>query len=431
MKIFNYALIVWFSWSLFQFILSTFWDLEVNELFKPLMEYRWIRIFCWIFENSGTTQPVLFYYIIVSIFAESLAVWCRTNKKWYWWIWVYYACAIILFVAFQVKNYLAYTNLDDGFGPDISAWFFESYSTGRKIIVTLALIDSIILSISLYYLRFKFSHRKDVIENAYLLRAFKTFLSALSLNISVWVLKLTFLRPYYYQTDFNDILNNENLVSPEWKDYYLSKGHEIMNWGLGELGDQSVPFVPWYSIYDFPDGWVNFLTGKRGDAGWGLLYADFPSGHMAATYSVFFAMVFFYDKNNHKKYTKRYIFMFSFWMFYLNLVFYTQLISKTHWLSDLEFTIIVGIFWPIFINRLINKIAFRTISKFNNKKNIENKAIAIINKNTYYFIFYHYNNRYIIKKSFYFKNNFNTKKLENFKKRYYIKKLEIIKTEKN
>ncbi|QGS52027.1 phosphatase PAP2 family protein [Spiroplasma tabanidicola] len=428
-RIFKYALAVWFTISLIQFVAATFFDQEINKFFGELMEYRWIRIFAWIFENSGDmAQPVLFYFVIFTIFFESIYVYCKKNNKFHIWIWIYYIFIFLTWIYVHVKNYFSFVGIDDGFGPDISAWFFESYEICRYIVIALAIVDTIILLAFFYYLRFKFVKRKDVIENAYWLKSLKTFISAAGLTLIVWVLKLTFLRPYYYQTDFDNILNNENLVKQEWKDYYLNEGHNIMKWGKGLLGNYGSKFVPWFEITDFPNGWKNFISGERGDPGYNFLYADFPSGHMASTYSVFYALVFFYDKKLHQNYTKRYIALFCFWMFYLNLVLSTQLITKTHWLSDLSFTNVLGVLWPLGLYKIINKIVFKIICKKISKNNIQVKGLVIIRNKSYHLMVIHNGNVYDLASAGIFfpvigKVN---KKIEILMKKYYIKEIKTV-----
>lgn len=61
---------IFLLFSLASFIVSSFYDMEINTWFAKGMENFNIKIIVWIYEEAGMTQSYLFVFIILGVFLE-------------------------------------------------------------------------------------------------------------------------------------------------------------------------------------------------------------------------------------------------------------------------------------------------------------------------------------------------------------------------
>ncbi|ATZ20580.1 phosphatase PAP2 family protein [Mesoplasma coleopterae] len=341
------------------FIMSSIYDMEINTWFAKGMDNFSFKIIVWIYEEAGMTQSYLFVFIIVAVWVEIMRIEKR-NKLWTGILFVYYISWAIFWFTFNISQIVNTTKIDDGFGVGISGWFLESYSIRQKILIVLFLIETTCFGFAFWYLRFKFSNRKDLIESGYKRDAVKAFVAFAVTSLIVYSMKIIFGRPYFYSVDFENIFNS-NAMKPEWAEYWTSYGYTIKSWGLYDPKTgvvSGVEYLNWWQINDF-FGNIGDLFIPRGSGTAGWWNQDFPSGHMISCFTMLYAGYFFFNEKKGRKINWIMWSTLAVWFIHINMMQYTQIVSRTHWISDTSFSIAMCLLCFVVNGKIIDKIADR------------------------------------------------------------------------
>ncbi|WP_339020512.1 phosphatase PAP2 family protein [Spiroplasma endosymbiont of Atherix ibis] len=360
--------------SIISFILSSFYDIEINKWFAKGMDIYWLKMLSWVYEEIGMTQSYLFIFLFIAIYFEIKVIERKDKKSWKYVLWIFYIAVLIFWITANSIWIATTTKIDDGFGVGISGWFLESYDIRQIILIVLFLIESIAIAITFWYIRFIFIKKPYSILCEYKVDTIKAFSAFIFSSFVVFSMKVIFGRPYFYSVDFENIFYSDR-VEPLWKQYWLETGHKIKSWGVinqttGRVN--GVEYLEWWQINNFfsniGDLFAPLGTGK---AGWWNL--DFPSGHMISFFTMIYASYFFIGRN--RKINWKIWSVVIIWFIHLNIVQYTQIISRTHWISDTSFSIILCLVILIFNGKIIDLLRQKIT---NNKKNKEHKEKKVV-----------------------------------------------------
>ncbi|ATZ19163.1 hypothetical protein MENTO_v1c00540 [Mesoplasma entomophilum] len=363
LKIFIFSFL---ALSIILFGVGSFFDMEINSWFAKGMDVYFIKIIVWIYEEAGMTQSFIFIFLFIAVILEVTFISSSKSLKWKIVLIIYYVGWLVFWLTFNITQIIAAPLRDDGFGPGVNGWFLDNQKIRQYILVSLFIIETIGFGGVFYFLRFKFSNRADLLQNGYRVDAIKALTIYIVSSLVVWIMKPTFGRPYFYSVDFANIFYSDRL-QPEWRDYWVQTGHKIKSWGYinKETGlVESVPYKEWWQINNF-FGNIKDIFKPLGSQKPGWWNMDFPSGHMNSCFAIVFAGYFFIGEKKNRKITGwKWIFLIG-WFVHINLMQYTQIISRTHWITDTSFTISMTLILFIFNGLVIDKI----INKYNTKNN--------------------------------------------------------------
>lgn len=339
--------------------------MQINTWFAKGMDNYAIKIIVWIYEELGMTQSFVFIFGFITVILEITYISSDKSKKWKAILCVYYLAWLTVWLTYNLIDIINAPNRNDGYGPGVNAWFLDSQKKRQYIIIALFIIESICFGVLFYYLRFKFSKRTDLIQNGYRVDAIKALTIYLLSSVVVWIMKPTFGRPYFYSVDFVNIFNSDQMQT-EWKDYWIQTGHAIRSWGyINKDGIvESVPYKEWWQINDF-FGNISSLFKPLGTGEPGWWNMDFPSGHMNSCFAILFSGYFFLgEKKNRQVNWYKWLFI-GIWFLHINVMQYTQIISRTHWITDTSYTISITLLLLIVNGIIVDKV----IAKYNLKHN--------------------------------------------------------------
>ncbi|WP_027875799.1 phosphatase PAP2 family protein [Mesoplasma chauliocola] len=357
-------LLSFFILTISLFIIGSFFDMQINTWFAQGMDNYSLKIIVWIYEELGMTQSFVFIFCFVAVILEVTYFSSNKSNKWKIILYIYYVAFLVYWITFNLIAIISAPNRNDGYGSGVNAIFFESQKIRQYILIFLFVIESLSFICLFYYLRFKFSKRQDLLVNGYRVDAIKAFVIFLLTSLVVWIMKPTFGRPYFYSVDFENIFYSEQMKA-EWAQYWIQTGHTIKSWGyLNGTNVESVPYKEWWQVNDFFGNITSiFKPLGSGEPGWWNM--DFPSGHMNSSFTILFAGYFFLGEKKKRKINWYKWVIIVIWFIHINIMQYTQIISRTHWITDTSFTISISLFALIINGAIIDKI----ISKYNLKHN--------------------------------------------------------------
>ncbi|WP_041356855.1 phosphatase PAP2 family protein [Mesoplasma florum] len=346
------------------FIVGSFFDMQINSWFAKGMDNRVIKIIVWVYEEAGMTQSFIFIFLFIAVILEVTFISSNKSLKWKIILILYYVGWLVFWLSFNIIEIVSAPNRNDGFGPGVNGWFLDSQKIRQYILIALFIIETLGFVATFYYLRFKFSNRADLLKNGYRVDAIKALTIYILSSLVVWIMKPVFGRPYFYSVDFSNLFYSDRL-QPEWRDYWIQTGHTIKSWGILNEGTvESVSYKEWWQINDFFGNIGDlFKPLGSGKAGWWNM--DFPSGHMNSCFAILFCGYFFFGQRKNRNINIwKWVFL-VIWFIHINLMQYTQIISRTHWITDTSFTISISLILLIINGFLIDKI----IKRYNTKNN--------------------------------------------------------------
>ncbi|WP_338984656.1 phosphatase PAP2 family protein [Spiroplasma endosymbiont of Diplazon laetatorius] len=367
-KILKILFIVFFLFTFLSFILSSIYDLQINKFFAKGMDIYGLKIFVWVYEELGMTQSYLFIFLFISIYLEIKRIENKESKIWNLAIWIFYGAVFVFWFTANLYWIITTTKIDDGYGPGISGWFLDSYKIRQIILIVLFLLETTAMSLVFYYIRFKFVRRSDILSSGYKVDAIKAFSAFLTTSLIVYIMKVVFGRPYFYSVDFENIFYSDR-VTDEWKTYWITTGHKIKSWGIYDVEIDrvmGVDYLPWWQINDFFGNFTDiFKPLGTGKAGWWNM--DFPSGHMISCFTMLYTAYFFLGEKKNRKLNWKLWSIIGIWFLHINTMQYTQIISRTHWISDTSFSIILSLIVIIFNGKIIDWFRNKNLNKTNTK----------------------------------------------------------------
>ncbi|WP_026389612.1 phosphatase PAP2 family protein [[Acholeplasma] multilocale] len=391
------SMISFFVVAFAAFIAATFYDFEIQEWFTQGMDYPIVRWWVALWDEMGKSQMIIVIVIILFVMFESFVFYHKTKKtKWAqgkrWAVYTVYGIWLTIWLAINIYWILAMRFMDDGWGQGFDSKLVDTYVPRMTARIFLFIVESIIMMSVFYFLRFKFSKRKDVLTGEYWVDSLKVLIFIGFGYIMIFIFKQSFGRPYFYSVVFDDVIRDKAMelgVDPslidqgpfnqaDYKEWYEINGNWLENLKY---------WLPWRifngsDINNAPAGWTD---------------GDFPSGHTISTFAILALMFFFVGKhkttNNHKGVK---IFA-AIWFIHLLSMNFSLIVFRFHWLTDTTFAMMFSIvFLPIasvFTERMTRKI----IVKFNAKRNIENKTFILKEGKSIKVYVVHYKKEWILK----------------------------------
>ncbi|QEH61379.1 phosphatase PAP2 family protein [Spiroplasma chinense] len=368
---FKVPIFVLFCLSLILFIIASFYDQQMADVTFKVFNNKFLKALTVFMDEMGLYifEPIAF--ILFAIWWESFIYYqnkhaknnfVRNNK---WIHYSYYVLALSIYIGILVSQSITrFENWDNGFGHDRDAKIMDTILYRYWAYGVVRVIQTSIVLISTYYLRFVFSKRSDVLEQQYWVDSFKALLYMMILAFFIMIVKWSFGRPFWFHVHFSEILAEKQKEDPSW---VYDNTH--INWGTGVDGTGPVEYYPWWKPNHFFDSlkyWFLSEADKRKVTN--VWYARaFPSGHTNSTFAAFGLWFCFIGEHKGRKMTNKKVWMLAFCFILLCTMKYSLFIMGFHWITDLEISTIFAILMIPAINSLVDRHMTFYINKFRTK----------------------------------------------------------------
>ncbi|WP_026389255.1 phosphatase PAP2 family protein [[Acholeplasma] multilocale] len=412
------------------FILTSIssFDYDWSVWFGKGMQNEVVKFIVVFYDQVGEEQVWLVVFICLFIILETIHYYKKQKtdsltKRHSWWIYLVYGLLLSIFIAFKMTRVLSAKNMDTGFGPGIDAEYLTSNTyklVSRIIIVTQELL---ILTLSIIYLRTKFSKRQDVLSNEYWVSSVKALVFFILPYVALWFIKQSFGRPFLVNSDYSTIIGQVELVDgkavgitlteemlkiPGIEDniQYILDSYNNNQWTQAE-------YFQWYEVngnwfdnlkYWLPWRMFNGVDMTNAPKAWAD--GDFPSGHTLSTFSLIGIGYVFVGKNRPKKLPIYIKVIFVVWFMHLLIMMTTLVIARSHWLSDVFFSYVFDFLMLFASSFLVERYIRVLICKFNNRfKNEKNRVKYVFKDDKINMFVSHYGFEWKIKSIRMSKNN--------------------------
>ncbi|AUM62861.1 phosphatase PAP2 family protein [Spiroplasma monobiae] len=370
-KLLKILFLSFFVFTIISFIVASIFDYQINVLFAKGMDIYWLKIVVWVYEEMGMTQSYLFIFIFIAVYLEVKKIENKEKDLWNYILWTFYGAVATFWFVANIYWIVTTTKINDGFGIGISGWFLESYSIRQIILIVIFIFETTAFAIAFWYIRFKFIKRPDVLSAGYKVDAIKAFSAFIVSSLIVYLMKFVFGRPYFYSVIFDELFYSDRMEE-SWRTYWIQEGHKIKSWGILDPKTETVSgveYLGWWQINDLFGDFKNWFkplgTGNPGR--WNM---DFPSGHMVSCFTMLYSAYFFIGEKKKRKINWKIWTLIGIWFLHMNIMQYTQIVSRTHWITDTAFTIALSMVIIMFNSLIIEKIIEKQIAKQKNKKTI-------------------------------------------------------------
>ncbi|WP_031543347.1 phosphatase PAP2 family protein [Mesoplasma photuris] len=351
------------------FIISSFYDFEIMQIFEKLLNYDFFRYFSSFWHEMGYTELIIPLVASGLVLVEYMYRYIKIDKKKDWqsklFLFVLYA---ILISAFVIQLYMKWNSsmskvreFPNG-GPNIEFIRLVNLKELTIIISIIFTIQSAIMLTCIILLRFYFSKNKKFIQGGYWKPAIAVLLIFVIGYAVIGSLKIMSWRNFYSQSleskEFKiNWIANEYGLDIEWIKENMDKVYQV----IGKPHE----YQEWWEFNIFvPNGrplvWnLNIFTNSA-----------FPSGHVVSSSCTVMSMAYFITpnkkgviKNKRKEIIKTSILYLGF--IHMALMVFSFLINGSHYLSDTSFSYV----WVIISAIIAYKIADKIANKVNKKLN--------------------------------------------------------------
>ncbi|WP_338983858.1 phosphatase PAP2 family protein [Spiroplasma endosymbiont of Othius punctulatus] len=367
-KTFKILWIIALITSIILFVVGSIWDLPIAKALGNLNDNGFISWLSMFWDKLAYTMTVPFIFGIAGIVMETL------NKKYgkqqskgpiiISTIYIVFIVAYVILFAFVTKGM---ADLDVGLGAGRDYWFGLERV---HVIVVMSLeigIEVVMMICVVLYMRLRFSKREDLLTRNYWIDGIKAVAVFGIVQGSLDpTLKTFWGRPYFVHVDFQNVL--EQLPS---------------DWDISSFNDSSnAEYLEWWEINGFnSEYWKAMFSGEYGDTHWDDV--AFPSGHMSSASMIgyTFLLLFMNEKRGQTITWWKWL-IFSIFVFNVGVMGVMQIISRTHYLTDLMFTttFLLLLFKPI--NYLVDHVTYFVLSLIWKKQSTKQEVDYFENKNT-------------------------------------------------
>ncbi|WP_031543349.1 phosphatase PAP2 family protein [Mesoplasma photuris] len=344
------------------FIISSFFDLEIMQIFQNALKIDFFRYFGFAWHEIGCTEVVIPLLVSGMVINEYVYKNLKSKNKKEWQsqsllIFVYLVL-IAIFIFALVSRWFGVMDTLKDFGSGVQLEFnrMVTKEEANIILIIIYTIQTVIFTTLTILIRFKLSKKKSFVEGTYWKNAINIFTFFIMAYIAVVLLKSMSARPFYTSLkethDFRlEFIYEKFGVRPEDTPVLTTK--EYAEWwefnGLF-INMSNVEFGP------------KMVTGSA-----------FPSGHVMSSSCTVMSMVYFIKPkmNKSSKIDKNDVFKIS--MLYLGLthvilMVLSFLINGSHFLSDTAFSFMWSLAC-VFISYIsVNSVIVRIQSR--NNKNL-------------------------------------------------------------
>lgn len=345
------------------FVASSFYkyDFAWAEFFAKGMKYSIVKFWTQLYLVIGNTELLVPLFILIMILIETIFKKQIEKKsdgffsRYRWIILVLYGLIIGLWLGFNIYEMVSYNWKNEGFGPGINKWTFESLRTRQIAKILVFLFQTSFLVFGSYYVHFTLINKKQFWRQEYWIDTIKALTFFALTYILVAFLKGLLSRPYYYNVIFGNLLSqakDQSVVDAYRNQNLYQYGYNNGN----NLWDANIPGEwPWYKA----NGYFNPLPNMpRFDSP--INYA-FPSGHVNATYCM--ASTLFLGLGKDRKFNWVIKLLLGLFLIHVLSMTFALLTMRGHWVSDLTFTHVWALMMFPIVNLIVNKIMQRIRKK--------------------------------------------------------------------
>lgn len=312
------------------FIVGSIWDQKISKAVGDLNDNGVLSWFCLFWDKLAYTMTVPFMFAGTGILIESINFKYKAKFKFLSpLIVIYYVLFIILFSIIISKMIYQQSTFSSIFGGKGRDYWFGLDGTSTAVAMSIQLIiEVIIMCVTSFYLRINFSKRTDLLTKNYWIDTLKIFAAfALFGFLFDPTLKTFWGRPYWVNVDYIYVFNH---LPSEW----------TQNIDKSTIHD--APYLDWWQIQGFNSHYWDYLLGKAGEGNHSWSDKAFPSGHMnSASMPVYGFLLYFMNEKRKQKINWWKWFVFAFFVFDVGVMAFMELLSRTHYLTDLMFSLII------------------------------------------------------------------------------------------
>ncbi|WP_425380587.1 phosphatase PAP2 family protein [Spiroplasma endosymbiont of Stenodema calcarata] len=335
------------------FIVGSIWDRQIAKAIGDLNDngpLSWLSLF---WDKLAYTMTVPFMFAGFGILLESLNI--KFKFKFLGTvIIIVYALFIILFTLI-ITRMIYQQSTFDAFGGKGRNYWFGLDGTNTIVAMTIQLSIEVILMCGIaWFLRVKFSKRDDLLTNNYWIDALKIFVVFGLFGVTFDPLLKTFFgRPYWVHVDYQYVIDN---LPTNW----TNKPTNIVN----------AEYLDWWQIQGFKSEYWNFLLGKGGEGTHCWSDKAFPSGHMnSSSMPVYGFLLYFMNVKRKQNITWWKWLVFGFFIANIVMMAFMQILSRTHYLTDLMFSLIVLLTCFKGVAYAVDHVIYKVLSFIWNKQN--------------------------------------------------------------
>ncbi|MBH8622818.1 MULTISPECIES: phosphatase PAP2 family protein [Spiroplasma] len=337
------------------FIVGSICDRPIAKAIGDLNDngpVSWLSLF---WDKLAYTMTAPFMFAGAGILLESLNIKYKAKFKFLnIIIIIVYALFIILFTLIISRMIYQQATFDAFSGKGRDYWFGLD-GTNTIIVMTIQLsIEVILMCGTAWFLRVKFSKRDDLLTNNYWIDVLKIFVVFGLFGVTFDpILKTFFGRPYWVHVDYQYVIDN---LPSNW----TNKPTNIVN----------AQYLDWWQIQEFKAEYWDFLLGKSGEGNHFWSDKAFPSGHMnSSSMPVYGFLLYFMNEKRKQNIVWWKWLIFGFFIADVAMMGFMQIISRTHYLTDLMFSLIVLLICFKGVAYLVDHVIYKILSFIWNKQN--------------------------------------------------------------
>ncbi|WP_338955041.1 phosphatase PAP2 family protein [Spiroplasma endosymbiont of Polydrusus cervinus] len=214
-------------------------------------------------------------------------------------------------------------------------------------------IELILICAISWFLRVKFSKRDDLLKHNYWIDALKIFVVFGLFWCYFWSSFKTFFgRPYWVHVDYQYVIDH---LPSDW----INKPTDIIN----------AEYLDWWQIQGFKSEYWDFLLGKAGEETHHWSDKAFPSGHINSSSMPVYGFLLYFMNEKQKNITWWKWLVFGFFIANVAMMAFMHIISRTHYLTDLMFSLIILLIFFKGVASVIDHVICKVLSLIWNKQN--------------------------------------------------------------
>ncbi|WP_342256653.1 phosphatase PAP2 family protein [Spiroplasma endosymbiont of Poecilobothrus nobilitatus] len=337
------------------FIVGSIWDRQIAKAIGDLNDngvVSWLSLF---WDKLSYTMTVPFMFAGVWILLESLNIKYKLKFKFLAIIIITVYALFIIFFTLIISRMIYQQSTFFAFGGKGRDYWFGLDGTSTIVAMTIQLsIEVILMGGIAWFLRVKFSKRDDLLTNNYWIDALKIFVVFALFGITFDPLFKTFFgRPYWAHVDYQYVIDH-------LPDSWTNKPTNIVN----------AEYLNWWQIQGFKAEYWDFLLAKAGEGTHHWSDKAFPSGHMnSSSMPVYGFLLYFMNEKRKQKITCWKWLIFGFFIANIAMMAFMQILSRTHYLTDLMFSLIVLLIFFQWVAYATDHVIYKVLSLIWNKQN--------------------------------------------------------------
>ncbi|WP_026389374.1 phosphatase PAP2 family protein [[Acholeplasma] multilocale] len=430
--------------ALIGFITVSFngWDDKATMWMAKGMEYKFIKYFVIFYFDMGEQEIYPLLLTAVFIIIESFFAYKKTKtnsfiKRNENLIWLFYIVMMALWLLMKIMGLINIADQDMGWGEGVYVYYLSNLKDRQISRIILLVIESSILVGVIYYLRFKFSKKPNILSGEYWVDSIRVGLMILIPYVLVLTLEDATGRTYPVHAHFEDVVGKVTWVQDDAGAIFFDDQYWTATWieltpemlsisGIDKATlEQNVidsinkrEWGPWgyYEWYQVNGNfWSNlqywklfniFTKSDISNSPLGWRSTDFPSGHTVSAFSLVGFMFFRFRRNKSTKFDWKIRTLYFVWLTNIIVMMSTLVIGRAHWVSDVLFSFVFCTLVFFFVNWFVERTIRLWICRFNHRYKNEGSKITYIFKNNK-IIFYvnHYGFEWKVRTIKFSKNN--------------------------